>query len=280
MATKKCEDCEGYRINEQAREIKINGKHIGELALMPINELKVFLSNLNEPGINSSQGKSIVNLITRGLQNMIDVGLSYLHLNRTLPTLSGGELQRLSLMTHLDAGIDSLIYVLDEPSMSLHEREKESLVNIIQRLKELGNSIIVVEHDKRFIEIADVIIDIGPGAGKNGGMIVYEGDLQGIKKNEESYTGRFLQGHIKLPEKPLELRKNISEKTSFLIVKNATTNNLKNITVKIPLEMMVGFSGVSGSGKSSLILDTLVPLLSAGKVLGTPDIPEESVFLG
>ena len=259
MAIMKCDECEGYRINENAREIKIDGKHIGELAMMPVDELKKFLSKLVEDHIKTFQGKSIIETIMRGIQNMIDVGLSYLHLNRTLPTLSGGELQRLSLMTHLDAGINSLIYILDEPSMSLHEREKESLIKIIKRLKELGNTIIMVEHDRLFIEIADIIIDIGPSAGKNGGKIVYKGELEGIKEVNESFTGLFLRGAIKLPHKITKNR--VNKTTKFLILKNTTTNNLKNITIKIPLGMMVGIAGVSGSGKSSLILDTLVPLL-------------------
>jgi excinuclease ABC subunit A len=259
MAITKCDECDGFRINEQAREIKINGKHIGELAMMPIDELNEFLVELIENHVKTPQGKSIIETIMKGVQNMIDVGLSYLHLNRTLPTLSGGELQRLSLMTHLDSGLDSLIYILDEPSMSLHEREKESLIKIIKRLKKLGNTIIVVEHDKRFIEIADIIIDIGPNAGKNGGRIVYEGEREGIKNVNESYTGLFLQGVIKLPQKIASIH--LEKSTEFLLVKNVTTNNLKDITVKIPLKMMVGFAGVSGSGKSSLILDTLVPLL-------------------
>ncbi|MFX1258209.1 MAG: excinuclease ABC subunit UvrA [Promethearchaeota archaeon] len=261
MSKQKCEECEGFRINEQPREVKIAGKHIGELAMMPIDELIAFLENLNDKIIKSPQGKSIVDTLIKGLKNMVDVGLSYLHLHRGLPSLSGGELQRLSLMTHLDAGIDSLIYVLDEPSMSLHEREKESLINLLKRLRDLGNSVIVVEHDKRFIEIADIIIDIGPEAGINGGEIIYQGPLNDIKKVKESYTGQFLIGNIKLPMRPDEKRQVVNKDTEFIIVKNAKTNNLKNITVKIPLDMMVGIAGVSGSGKSSLILDTLVPLL-------------------
>ncbi|MFX0002762.1 MAG: excinuclease ABC subunit UvrA, partial [Candidatus Hermodarchaeota archaeon] len=201
-----------------------------------------------------------------------NIGLSYLHLNRSLPTLSGGELQRLSLMTHLDAGLDSLIYILDEPSMSLHEQEKQSLINLLIQLKDLGNTVIIVEHDKSFIEIADEIIDIGPGAGINGGQIVYQGTLDGIKKVEESFTGQFLTGTIRLTVKSNEERKFIDKNTKFLTIKNAKTNNLKNITVKIPLGMMVGIAGVSGSGKSSLILDTLVPLITPYFKRGTNSI--------
>jgi len=261
MVKTKCIECNGYRINEQAREIKIAGKHIGELAMMSIEELKQFLEEIGEEYVRSPQGNSILNSILESIERMINVGLSYLHLNRSLPTLSGGELQRLALMTHLDAGLDSLIYILDEPSMSLHEREKESLVNLLKQLKDVGNTVIVVEHDKRFIDVADEIIDIGPEAGVNGGNIVYQGSLEGIKKRKNSYTGQFLAGKIKLPEKTVENRNKIDKNTKYLIIKNVKTNNLRNIDVKIPLGMMVGIAGVSGSGKSSLILDTLVPLI-------------------
>ncbi len=261
VTMKKCEECEGYRINEQAREVKIGGKHIGELGMLTIDELIDFLKNLTEKDIKTPQGKAILNAILKGLQNIFDVGLSYLHLNRELPSLSGGELQRLSLMTHLDAGIDSLVYILDEPSMSLHEREKDSLIKLIIKLKEMGNTVIVVEHDKRFIDIADEIIDIGPGAGVQGGNIVYQGPLEGIRTEKESFTGQYLAGKLTLPKKTAETVRKIGKTTKYLTIKNVKTNNLKKITVKFPLGMMVGIAGVSGSGKSSLILDTLVPLL-------------------
>ena len=261
MSLKKCDECEGYRINEQARSVKIGDKHIGELGLMPIDELISFLEELSKNKLSTVQGKNLCDLVIKSLYSMMDVGLGYIHLHRALPTLSGGELQRLSLMTHLDAGIDSLIYILDEPSMSLHELEKDSLIELLKKLKELGNTIIVVEHDKRFIEIADEIIDIGPGAGVNGGELVYHGTLEGLKNENSSYTGQFLTGKISLPLKSEESKKVVDNSTKFLTIKNAKTNNLKNIEVKIPLGMMVGIAGVSGSGKSSLILDTLIPLL-------------------
>jgi len=261
MSLKKCDECEGYKINEQARRVKIGDKHIGELAKMPIDQLISFLKELKKNNIKTIQGKNMSKLVIKGLRSMRDVGLSYINLNRPLPTLSGGELQRLSLMTHLDAGIDSLIYILDEPSMSLHEREKDSLIELLKKLKDLGNTIIIVEHDKRFIEIADEIIDIGPGAGKNGGELVFQGTIDELKNVSNSYTGQFLSGKLSLPDKPDDKRKLIDKSTNFLTIKNAKTNNLKNVEVKIPLGMMVGVAGVSGSGKSSLILDTLVPLL-------------------
>ncbi|MFX1279094.1 MAG: excinuclease ABC subunit UvrA [Promethearchaeota archaeon] len=259
MSKKKCEECNGYRINDEAREIKIGGKHIGELAMMPIDDLILILNDFTEHEIKTPQGKAILRNINQSLTRLIQVGLKYLHLHRTLPSLSGGELQRLSLMTHLDGGLDSLIYILDEPSMSLHEREKDSLIDILKQLKDLGNTVIIVEHDKRFIEIADEIIDIGPGAGIDGGKIIYQGSLEGITKIKKSYTGQFLAGDIELPEKKEE--RGINDTTRHLILKNTNTNNLKNVTIRFPLGLMVGIAGVSGSGKSSLILDTLVPLL-------------------
>jgi len=261
MSNKKCEQCDGYRINEQAREIKISSKHIGELAMMTIDELMEFLEGLNEIHVRSPQGKAMLGSLLEGLKRMMNVGLSYLHLNRSLPTLSGGELQRLSLMTHLDAGLNSLIYILDEPSMSLHELEKESLINVLNQLRDLGNSVIIVEHDKRFIAIADEIIDIGPRAGVNGGEIIYQGSLEGIKRVNESYTGQFLSEKIVLPQKKYNTHHPIDDDIKYLTLMNANTNNLKDINVKIPLGLMVGIAGVSGSGKSSLILDTLVLLL-------------------
>ncbi|MFX1365010.1 MAG: excinuclease ABC subunit UvrA [Promethearchaeota archaeon] len=261
MSKKKCDECQGFRINEEAREIKIADRHIGELATMTIDELKYFIDNLTDEDIRSPQGRFMLENVKQGLNRMINVGLSYLHLHRSLPTLSGGELQRLSLMSHLDGGLDSLVYILDEPSMSLHEKEKDSLVHILQQLKELGNTVIVVEHDKRFIDIADEIIDIGPGAGIDGGNIVYQGTIEGIKKIKESYTGQFLAETISLPEKDSSIVRKIGGDMKYLTLKNATTNNLKDVTIKFPLGVMVGIAGVSGSGKSSLILDTLVPLL-------------------
>jgi len=261
MSKKKCEECHGYRINEEAREIKIAGKHIGELAMITIEELKTYCDNITKKDLRSPQGQSILENLKRGLDRMINIGLSYLHLHRSLPTLSGGELQRLSLMTHLDGGLNSLIYILDEPSMSLHEQEKDSLVQILRQLKDLGNTVIVVEHDKRFIELADQIIDIGPDAGIDGGKIVYQGNLDKIIEIEHSHTGQFLSGKIKLPQKTADQKREIKENTEYLTLWNANTNNLKDLTVKFPLGCMIGIAGVSGSGKSSLILDTLFPLL-------------------
>ncbi|MFX0122970.1 MAG: excinuclease ABC subunit UvrA [Candidatus Hodarchaeota archaeon] len=255
-----CPSCHGYKVNKQARTALINEKHIGELATMTITELIKFLKNLDSH-VKTSHGKALKNEIIKRLEKSMLVGLSYLSLNRSMTTLSGGELQRLSLMSHLDAGLDSLIFILDEPSMGMHELEKNSLMIILTEIKDLGNSVIIVEHDRNIISKADQIIDLGPGAGRLGGEIVFQGPLEEIKKKETSLTGKFMSGELQLPQKLSADRRKLMDSSGFLVLKDVTTNNLKNIEVKIPLGVMVGIAGVSGSGKSSLIGETLVPLL-------------------
>jgi len=241
--------------------MKIDGKHIGELAKMTISELIKFMEGLDKTHLKTSEGRGIKNLIVKKLKSIVDVGLSYIDLNRELPTLSGGELSRLALMNHLDSGLDSLIYVLDEPTMGLHEIEKDNLVKALGSLKELGNTIIVVEHDKKLIEAADELIDMGPGAGTEGGEIVYQGSIESIIKSNKSITGKYLSGELEVPRKKAEERRKVHAKEPQITLKNVNTHNLKNITAKIPLGVMVGIGGMSGSGKSSLITDTLVPLI-------------------
>ncbi|MFX1506779.1 MAG: excinuclease ABC subunit UvrA [Promethearchaeota archaeon] len=255
-----CPDCHGFKVNEQARTALINGKHIGELGTMTIAELISFLKE-TDSHLKTSHGKALKNEIVKRLEKSNLVGLSYLSLNRSMTTLSGGELQRLSLMSHLDAGLDSLIFILDEPSMGMHELEKNSLMTILTEIKDLGNSVILVEHDKNIISKADQIIDLGPGAGILGGEIVFQGSLEEIMKDDKSLTGQFMNGDLQLPQKNSAERRKLMQSTSFLVLKEVSTNNLKNIEVKVPLGIMVGIAGVSGSGKSSLISETLVPLL-------------------
>ncbi|MHA2245097.1 MAG: excinuclease ABC subunit UvrA [Candidatus Hodarchaeales archaeon] len=256
-----CPSCHGYKINEQARNALINSKHIGELGTMTINELIDFLKNLDYTHVKTSHGKALKTEIVKRLEKSKLVGLSYISLNRSMTTLSGGELQRLSLMSHLDAGLDSLIFVLDEPSMGMHELEKNSLMVILKEIKDLGNSVIIVEHDRNIISKADQIIDLGPGPGKLGGEVVFQGTIEEIKKNTKSITGKFMSGELQIPKKNQSQRRHTTKSTKFLILKDVTTNNLKNLEIKIPLGVMVGVAGVSGSGKSSLISETLVPLL-------------------
>lgn len=256
-----CPSCHGYKINEQAQNAVINGKHIGELGNMTIEELIDFIRTLNDTHVKTSHGKALKNDITERLEKTKLVGLSYLNLNRSMTTLSGGEIQRLSLMSHLDAGLDALIFILDEPTLGMHELEKNNLMTILQGIKKLGNSVIIVEHDKNIISNSDLIIDLGPGPGILGGEIVFQGTVAGIKKSKNSITGKFLSGELQIPKKNANQRRKLTNSTKFIIMKDVATNNLNNLDVKMPLGLMVGVAGVSGSGKSSLISDTLVPLL-------------------
>ncbi len=261
MTKIKCPECNGYRINQQAREVTIADKHIGQLNLMDAEQLIEFIDNLDNKHIITSHGRALIKLIKKNLNKLKLVGLSYLTLNRPIPTLSGGELQRLSLMAHLDSGLSSLIYILDEPTMGMHEIEKENLSNILKDLKKLRNTVIIVEHDSNLISIADEVIDMGPGPGKEGGKIVFQGTIENLKENKKSMTGQYLAGLLKLPQKTSNKKRKVASSTKKLKMKHVTTNNLKDIEVEIPLGVMVGVCGVSGSGKSSLISDTLVPVI-------------------
>lgn len=255
-----CSECQGYRIGEEARSVFIAGKHIGELGKMTLSELEIFLETSKKTEIISKFGHNVIHEILYKIQRVIKMRLGYLSLYREMPSLSGGEIQRLFLTTHLDSKLDSLIYVLDEPTAGLHEAEKEGILESMQALRDLGNTVIVVEHDRSTIECADYIIDIGPKAGTLGGEIMYQGDLSGLLACEQSITGRYLASN----SMPLRKHKieNINQQP-VLTIRNARTNNLKNVTVSMPLGTLVGVAGVSGSGKSSLISDTMIPLLKA-----------------
>ncbi len=253
-----CEACAGSRVGEEARRVTFNGLTIGDIGKLTLHELKTFLNTLDQEPLTGF-GKKLVEEISRKTNQLIRSRLGHLSLYRELPTLSGGEIQRLFLNAHLDSKMDSLIYILDEPTIGLHEAEKEDLLQSITALKDLGNTVIVVEHDRRTIELAQHIIDIGPKAGVEGGEIVYQGDLNGLLACETSLTGQYLSGKIPMPERK---KINFDPQTSpGLTLHGAQTNNLKNVTTTIPLGCLVGIAGVSGSGKSSLIANTLVPLL-------------------
>lgn len=258
-----CPECKGYRINQQAREVLIADKHIGELNFMGIEDLIKFLEDLNDKNIKMSYGRALIQTIINNLNKIVLVGLSYLTLDRSIPTLSGGEIQRINLMSHLESefGLNGLIYILDEPTLGMHALEKINLTKILGDMRDLGNSIIIVEHDPQLISIADHIIDMGPGPGTQGGQIVYQGNLEELKNANNSLTGQYFAGLLKLPQKNSKNRRKITSSTNKLIMKNVNTHNLKDLEVEIPLGVMVGVAGVSGSGKSSLISDTLVPLL-------------------
>ena len=255
-----CPECGGTRLRKESLYFKVNDKNIAELANMDIVELADWFKNL-ESNLSETQQKiasEIIKEVRSRLQFLIDVGLTYLALDRGSKSLSGGEAQRIRLATQIGSQLVGVLYILDEPSIGLHQRDNERLIYSLKQLREIGNSVIVVEHDKDMIESADYVIDIGPAAGKYGGEIVSEGTPKEIEKHD-TLTADYLNGRrkIEIPEK----RREGNGKT--LTLKGATGNNLKNVSVDFPLGKMIGVTGVSGSGKSTLINETLYPILNA-----------------
>ncbi|MBP1989378.1 excinuclease ABC subunit UvrA [Paenibacillus eucommiae] len=256
-----CEHCQGYRVNETARRTFISGKHVGELCSMTMTDLSRFMDVLQKEVDLTLQGRKIAERLTKQLYLILDVGLSHLTVLRSIPTLSGGELQRLYLMFHLQSQFDSLLYVFDEPTAGLHESEKHILLHKLKSLTTSGNTVIVVEHDANIMLEADYIVELGPSAGKNGGQLIFQGAIDSYLLSETSGISPYLSGKKILPYKKVEQRRNITEHNPKLLIRNANLHNLKDVTAAIPLGVMVGVAGVSGSGKSTLISDTLVPLL-------------------
>lgn len=258
MRTTPCDECKGARLKKEALSVYIGGKNIMQLSDMPIIELKKFVKELSLSKTKVQIAESILKEINARLQFLIDVGLSYLTLSRSAGTLSGGEAQRIRLATQIGSGLTGVLYILDEPSIGLHQRDNSKLIGTLKHLRDLGNSLIVVEHDEETIETADYIVDIGPRAGTQGGEVVVSGTLEDVKACEHSITGEYLSKKKKI-EVP-KIRRKINDK--FLEIKGAKQNNLKNINVKIPLGVFTCITGVSGSGKSSLINETLYPYLA------------------
>lgn len=255
-----CTECDGTRLRKESLYFKINEKNIAELSQMDISELAKWFDNLEEH-LSETQlkiGLEVLKEVRTRLQFLLDVGLTYLSLNRSSKSLSGGEAQRIRLATQIGSQLVGVLYILDEPSIGLHQRDNKRLIHSLQQLKEIGNSVIVVEHDKDMIESADYIIDIGPGAGKHGGEIVSAGTLDELKL-KNTLTADYLTQRKRI-EIPSERREG-NGKTLELI--GATGNNLKDVSVRFPLGMMIGVTGVSGSGKSTLINETLYPILNA-----------------
>ena len=235
-----CEHCGGTRLNERARSIKIHGLTIADVCSLELVDVLTFIQNIND-----EISKPVLRKARFLLQQLIEIGVGYLSLDRAVGTLSGGESQRVKMSKQMDCNLVDMLYVLDEPSIGLHPRDTENLMNILFRLKEKGNSVFVVEHDPDIIRAAEWIIDIGPKAGKYGGNVVYNGDPEGLA-NTTSITGEYLLKQ----DKPEFARK---PATSFFEITNATANNLKNVSVKIPKGVLTCVTGVAGSGKSSLI---------------------------
>lgn len=249
MTSLTCQTCHGYRLNEQALSVKIAGKHIGEVSDFPINESLNFFENLTFSEQNQEIARPILKEIDDRLTFLKNVGLDYLTLSRSARTLSGGEAQRIRLATQIGSNLSGVMYVLDEPSIGLHQRDNDRLIASLKKMRDLGNTLIVVEHDEDTMRAADYLIDIGPGAGENGGQVIAAGTPKQVEKKRNSLTGQYLSGkkYIAIPN---ERRKGNGKKIE---VKGASENNLKNIDVSFPLGEFIAVTGVSGSGKSTLV---------------------------
>ena len=252
-----CKTCKGQRLKKESLAVTVADKNIYEITNLSIEKLKAFLADMQLSEQQQLIGRQILKEIRARVSFLSDVGLDYLSLGRATGTLSGGEAQRIRLATQIGSGLVGVAYILDEPSIGLHQRDNDRLLGSLMKLRDLGNSLIVVEHDDDTMRAADCIVDIGPGAGEHGGQLVAMGTAEDLMKNEDSITGAYLSGKLKIPV-PLERRK----PTGFLTVKGAAENNLKNIDVKIPLGIMTCITGVSGSGKSSLINEILYKRLA------------------
>ncbi|NLY24003.1 MAG: excinuclease ABC subunit UvrA [Bacteroidales bacterium] len=245
-----CPLCKGARLKPEALYVMIGGKSVSELVLMPVTEMKLFFDQLQLEETDAAIAERLLTEINNRLQFLLDVGLGYLTLNRLSNTLSGGESQRINLVSSLGSSLVGSLYILDEPSIGLHSRDTHLLIGVLKELQSLGNTVVVVEHDEEIIRAADYIIDIGPKAGRLGGEVMYQGNVAELEKESESYTVRYLTGE-ELIEVPGSRRK----WNNYIEVKGARQNNLKNIDVKFPLNVMTVVTGVSGSGKSSLVND-------------------------
>ena len=251
-----CPDCKGYRLRPEALYVRIGDLHIGELCEMPVGKLSEWFTALVLSPFQQQVAKRILIEIHNRLKTLQDVGLSYLTLNRLANSLSGGESQRIQLTRSLGSNLTNSLYILDEPSIGLHSRDTRRLIRVLKELRDLGNTVVVVEHDEMMMREADYIIDMGPLASHLGGEVVAAGNYDAIIKNEKSLTGKYLRGDLKI-EPPKQLRK----PGQFIVVHGARQNNLKNITVSFPLNVLCVVSGVSGSGKTTLVKQILYPAL-------------------
>ena len=252
-----CKSCGGQRLKKESLAVTVSGKNIYEITAMSIRNLDAYLKEMELTEQQHLIGDQVLKEIRARVGFLMDVGLDYLSLSRATGSLSGGEAQRIRLATQIGSGLVGVAYILDEPSIGLHQRDNDKLLNSLKGLKDLGNTLIVVEHDEDTMRAADYIVDIGPGAGEHGGEVIATGTAEEIMKNKNSITGAYLSGRIKIPV-PKERRK----PTGFITVKGARENNLKNIDVKIPLGIMTCITGVSGSGKSSLTNEILYKRLA------------------
>lgn len=259
LSSRPCPDCTGTRLNEQARNVLVAEKNLPTLSLLPIGEAHTFFRDLILPGTQGKIAEKIIREICLRLEFLVNVGLDYLTLSRSAETLSGGEAQRIRLASQIGAGLVGVMYVLDEPSIGLHQRDNDRLLRTLFRLRDLGNTVIVVEHDEDAIRSADFVLDIGPGAGVHGGQIIAQGKPLEVAEAPESITGQFLCGQRRI-EIPKQRTPFNAERVIKLV--GASGNNLQNVSLDIPLGLLTCITGVSGSGKSTLINRTLYPYLA------------------
>ncbi|HQB06446.1 MAG TPA: excinuclease ABC subunit UvrA [Rectinema sp.] len=258
MIEKECEVCQGKRLRPEALAVTIGGKNIYEISCMPVEESVQFFKSLKLTNTEAQISKLILKEIIARLGFLQNVGLEYLTLERQASTLSGGEAQRIRLATQIGSSLVGVLYILDEPSIGLHQRDNQRLIDTLTYLRDLGNTLIVVEHDEQMLRTADYIVDLGPGAGEHGGYVVAQGSVQDVAANPQSITGQYLAGSLKI-EVPAVRRKGNG---ACIALKGASEHNLKNIDVRIPLGRFVCITGVSGSGKSTLLSDVLYPAIS------------------
>jgi len=263
-----CPDCEGSRLAPFSLGVTIDGHSIAEICAMSIGDAAAALNGLKLSERDRMIAERVVKEINARMGFLLDVGLDYLSLSRSAATLAGGEAQRIRLASQIGSGLVGVLYVLDEPSIGLHQRDNRRLIDTLIRLRELGNTVLVVEHDEDTIKVADYVVDIGPGAGEHGGDIVYAGPVKGLLKSKESVTGQYLSGRRSIPVP--EMRR--SPGADQLVVRGAREHNLKNIDVEFPLHTFIAVTGVSGSGKSTLVNDILHRALMQ-KVYGSKTPP-------
>jgi excinuclease ABC subunit A len=257
IATQPCPTCSGTRLNEAARHVFVDGHNLPAITALPVGKALAFFNGLQLPGKRGKIAAKVVKEIGQRLSFLVNVGLDYLTLNRSAETLSGGEAQRIRLASQIGAGLVGVMYILDEPSIGLHQRDNGRLLNTLTYLRDLGNTVIVVEHDEEAIRCADHVVDIGPGAGIHGGRIIAEGTADEIAQAEDSLTGQYLSGRRRIQIPP---QRTPPDPTRQLSIHGAEGNNLKSVHVEIPVGLFTCITGVSGSGKSTLINDTLHPV--------------------
>ena len=258
MTTIECNECKGTRLKKESLAVKIGKLNIYELTSKSVTEIKEYINSIHLSQKDAIVAEQILKELNSRLQFLIDVGLEYLTLARTAGTLSGGEAQRIRLATQIGSGLTGVLYILDEPSIGLHQRDNEKLLNSLKKMRDLGNTLIVVEHDEDTMREADYIVDIGPGAGVHGGKVVFSGTPEELLKDENSITGKYLSGRLKIPIP--EKRRELTGK--YIEIIGAKENNLKNVDVKFPIGVFTCVTGVSGSGKSSLVNEILYKSVS------------------